>query len=137
MFYPLATVWTVRGSNPGGVECLRPHPDQPWYPPSLLYNGYRVSFPEGKAARGVVLTNNPHSSAEVKERVELCLYTPWVTFTCTDHLIQPLANMRYPALHSICSFVQSFVRGFTQYLDCSHRSSPGTTQDLLQSHFES
>ena len=43
----LATVWTVRGSNAGGDEIFRTSPHQPWGPPSLLYNGYRV-FPGGK-----------------------------------------------------------------------------------------
>ena len=37
----LATGWTVRGSNPGGVEIVRTCPDRPWSPPRLLYNGYR------------------------------------------------------------------------------------------------
>jgi hypothetical protein len=37
------------GSNPGGVEIFRTHPDRPWGPHSLLYIGYRV-FPGGKAA---------------------------------------------------------------------------------------
>jgi hypothetical protein len=36
------------GSGCGG-EIFRTHPDRPWGPPSLLYNGYRV-FPGGKAA---------------------------------------------------------------------------------------
>jgi hypothetical protein len=48
-------------------------PEQPWVPPSLLYNGYRV-FPGGKrSGRGV---DHPAlSSAEVKERVELHFYS--------------------------------------------------------------
>jgi hypothetical protein len=37
------------GSNPGGREIFRTRPDRPWGPPSLLYNGYRVS-PGGKVA---------------------------------------------------------------------------------------
>jgi len=41
----LATGCTVRRSNPSGGEIFRTLPDQPWGPPSLLYNGYRVSFP--------------------------------------------------------------------------------------------
>jgi hypothetical protein len=49
LFSTLAMSWTVWGSNPGGGEILRTHPDWPWGPPSLLYNGYRV-FPGGKAA---------------------------------------------------------------------------------------
>ena len=35
--------------NPSGGEIFCTHPDRPWGPPSLLYNGYRV-FPRGKAA---------------------------------------------------------------------------------------
>jgi hypothetical protein len=31
-------------------EISPPHPDRPWGPPSLLYNGYRV-IPGSKAAR--------------------------------------------------------------------------------------
>ena len=45
-------------------------------PPSLLYNGYRVFLPGVKRpGRGI---DQPHqSSAEVKERVELYLYSPF------------------------------------------------------------
>jgi hypothetical protein len=49
--------------------------DRSWGPPSLLYNGYRVSFQGVKRPwRGV--DHPPSSSAEVKERVELYLYFP-------------------------------------------------------------
>jgi hypothetical protein len=55
-------------------EIFRTRPDRPWGPPSLLYNGYRVSFPVAKRpGRGV--DHPPPSSAEVKERVELYLYS--------------------------------------------------------------
>ena len=54
----LATVWTIRGSNPGGGEIFRTCPDRLWGPPSLLYNGYRV-FPGLKSGRGVTLTPHP------------------------------------------------------------------------------
>jgi hypothetical protein len=67
--------WTVRGSNPGGGEIFRIHPDRPWGPPSLLYNGYRVSFP-GIMRPGRGVDHPPSSSARVKERVELYLYSP-------------------------------------------------------------
>ena len=54
-----------------GGEKFRTHPDWPWGPPSPLYNGYRA-FP---------------SSAEVKERVELYLYShsgsSWRVLGCT------------------------------------------------------
>ena len=65
----------VQGSNPGVGEISCSHPDRPWSPPSLLYNGYRVSFPGVKRlGRGV--DHPPPSSARVKERVELYLYSP-------------------------------------------------------------
>ena len=41
----------VRGSNPTGGEIFRTRPDRPWGTPSLLYNGYRVSFPWVKQPR--------------------------------------------------------------------------------------
>ena len=37
------------GSNPGGGEIFRTHPDRPWGPTNLLYNGYQV-LPGDKAA---------------------------------------------------------------------------------------
>jgi hypothetical protein len=71
----LPTDWTVRRSNPGGGEIFRTFPDRPWEPPSLLYNGYRV-FPGGKVRPGRNADPSPPSSAEVKSRVELHLYSP-------------------------------------------------------------
>jgi hypothetical protein len=57
-----------------GGEIFPTRPDRPWGPCSLLYNGYRV-FPGGKAAWAWRLPPTP-SSADVKERVELYLYSP-------------------------------------------------------------
>jgi hypothetical protein len=68
------TVWTVRGSNPGGGETFRTCPDRPCGPPSLLYNGYRV-FTGGKLRPGRDADPSPPSNAEVKNRVELYLYS--------------------------------------------------------------
>jgi hypothetical protein len=49
-----------------GGEIFRTPPDWPWGPPSLLYNGYRVSFPEVKGpVRGV--EHPSPSRAEVKK----------------------------------------------------------------------
>jgi len=70
----LATSWTVRGSNPGGGEIFRTCPDWPWGPPSLLHNEYRV-FTGSKVAGEWCWPPTP-SSAEVKEQVELYLYSP-------------------------------------------------------------
>jgi len=64
----------IQGSNPGEGEVFRTGADRPWGPPSLLCNGYRVFFPGVKRpGRGV--EHPPPSSAEVKERVELNLYS--------------------------------------------------------------
>ena len=69
------TVTTVRGSNAGGGETFCTRPDRPWCPSSLLQNRYRVSLPGVKRpGRGV--NHPPPSNAEVKERVELYLYSP-------------------------------------------------------------
>ena len=65
---------TRYGQEDPGIESgwrldFRVRPDRSWGPPSLLYNGYRVSFSEVKrTGRGV--HHPPTSSAEVKERVE-------------------------------------------------------------------
>ena len=71
----LATGWTVWESNPGAGEIFHTGPDWLWDPPSLLYNGYQVSFLWIRQLwRGV--DQPPHSSTEVKERLELYLYCP-------------------------------------------------------------
>ena len=77
------------GSNPGRGEIFRACPDQPWGPPSLLYNGYRV-FPGGKVRPWRVIDRPPPSSAKVKERVELYLYL---------HLLPLWAFMVYSWVH--------------------------------------
>jgi len=71
----IATAYGLEGSNPGGGEIFRTCPDRPWGPSSLLYSGYRV-FPGGKVLPGRDSDPLPPSSAEVKNRVELYLYSP-------------------------------------------------------------
>jgi hypothetical protein len=56
-----------------GGEIFRTRPDRPWDPPSLLYNGYRVF--SGVEASGAWRWPPIPSSTEVKERVELYLYS--------------------------------------------------------------
>jgi len=58
-----------------GGEIFRTCPDRPWGPPSLLCNGYRV-IPRGKVRLGRDADPSPPSTAEVKNRVELYLYSP-------------------------------------------------------------
>ena len=61
--------------NPMGARFSAPVQTGPWSPHSLLYNGCRVSFPRVKQpGRGI--DHPPPYTAEVKERVELYLYSP-------------------------------------------------------------
>jgi hypothetical protein len=69
------TIWTVRGSNPGGGEIFCTCPDQPWGPPILLCNGYRV-FPGGRKRPGRDADPSPLLEPRSKNRVELYLYSP-------------------------------------------------------------
>jgi len=68
--------WTVWGWNPSRGEVSRIQLDRPWGPSSALYNGYRI-IAGGKAV-GAWCNQPPLSSAEVKERVELYVYSPSV-----------------------------------------------------------
>jgi hypothetical protein len=87
----LATGWTVRGSNRGGVDNFRTRPDRPWVSPSLLYSGYRVSFADVNwPGRGV--NHPPSSSVEVKERVELYV------FSISGHS-WPILRQTFPILY--------------------------------------
>jgi hypothetical protein len=56
----------VPGIKSRWCEISRTCPDQPWGPPSLLYNGYRV-FSGGKASRNVALTTHPHLAPRLKK----------------------------------------------------------------------
>jgi hypothetical protein len=71
--------WLLPGPSgdriPVGGEIFRTCLYRPWGPPSLLYNGYRV-FPGGKERPERDADPLPFSSALVKERVELCFYSP-------------------------------------------------------------
>ena len=71
------------GSNPGKGEIFLNRPDRPWEPTTLPYNGYRVSCPGvNRSGRYVYLP--PPSSAKVKERVQLYLYSPlWAFVVCS------------------------------------------------------
>jgi hypothetical protein len=65
----LVGIATAYGLDGRGIE------SRSWGPPSLLYNGYRV-FPGCKLRLGRDADPSPPSSAEVKNRVELYLYSP-------------------------------------------------------------
>jgi len=56
-----------------GAEIFRTHPDWPWGPPNLLHG---TRFFPGVKLRGHGVDHPPPSSAGVKERVEIYLYSP-------------------------------------------------------------
>ena len=60
---------------PVGGEIFLVCPERPWGPPSLQYNVYPV-IPGGKVWPGRDADPSPTSSAEIKNRVELYLYSP-------------------------------------------------------------
>jgi hypothetical protein len=65
-------------------EIFLTHPNRPWVPPSLLYNGYRFSFTSLNRL-GSKVNHPPTSSAEVKERVGRYLYFPsWPSCPVTE-----------------------------------------------------
>jgi hypothetical protein len=71
-----------------GGEIFRICPDQPWGPPTLLYNGYRV-FPGGKERPGHDTDPSPPFSAVGHERVELYLYSlygPYGLYRASVHV---------------------------------------------------
>jgi hypothetical protein len=51
-------------------------PDRLWCPPSLLYNGYRGSFPRGKERQGREADHSSPSSAEIVNEQELYSSSP-------------------------------------------------------------
>jgi len=77
----VVSIATSYGLDGPGIECRwgasfsAPVQTGPGFPPSLLYNGYRV-FPGVKERPGRDVNPSPPSSAIGHERVELYLYSP-------------------------------------------------------------
>ena len=67
---------TVRGSNPsGGGEISRARSGRPWDILSFPHNGWRCFFSPAVKRPGRSFHHAPRSRAEVKQRVELYIYS--------------------------------------------------------------
>ena len=75
--------WTVQDRIPAGVIFFAPVQIGPGAHPSFLYNGYQVSLPGAKRP-GCDTNQPPPSRAKVKERAQLCFYSPlWAFMACS------------------------------------------------------
>jgi hypothetical protein len=119
-----------RGSNPDGGKIFLTRPDKPWCPPSLLYNGYRV-FPGDKADGAWRWPPTP-SSAEVKESVELYLYStsrpswpvmgwslplplPFPTICLNTSTCIPSRSDQYNQGNRLPTYFERYIPGETHY----------------------
>ena len=99
-----------------GGEIFRTRLDRTWGPPSPLYNGYRV-FPGGKERPGRGVDHPAPSSAEVKERVALYLYSPSGTSWSVLGLPLPLYQLLPTFVNQLLStFVYQLVSTFVYQL---------------------
>jgi len=115
----MGTGWTVWGSNPGVDEIYRTRPDRPWVPPSLLYHKYRVFPGVKRSGRGV---DHPTlSSAEIQERVELYLYSPFGPSW-------PVLGWTLPCRQWLSYITTSYFMSALCYLKCRHDSLSGFSQ---------
>ena len=73
----LTTGWTVRDRILVRTR-FSTRPDQPWGPPSFLYNGYRV-FPGGKVRPGRAADHSPPLVPRSCNSRAIPLPTLWVT----------------------------------------------------------
>ena len=92
--YKMATGWTVRGSIPSRDENFRTRPDWTCGPPSLLYNGYRVSFP-GVERQGRGADHPPHLSPRLKKEQSYASTPLWAFMACSSG-IKKMKELVYP-----------------------------------------
>jgi hypothetical protein len=77
-------------------EFFRTRPDRPWGPPSLLYNGYRVSFP-GVKRPGCGANHTPHLAPSTKSRATPVLPI-WAFMHCYRATFTFTSRRSYPEL---------------------------------------
>jgi len=105
----------VKGLNPGSGEICPTHPSQLQGPPSLLFNGYHVSFLEVKQP-GYGIKHPPPSRTKVKERVELDFLSgpswPVIGQTLPLYLISQAIFGQVTSLHPLaCKVILCLIWG--------------------------
>jgi hypothetical protein len=100
----------VRGSNSGGAEISHTRPDRPWGPPSLLYNGYQVSF-QGIKRPGRGFDPHPNIAARWKNGALLPLPSrlSWL-------VVGWALPFLFIPLRTVCIFLASISRETANYL---------------------
>ena len=72
------------GSNPCGGDIFQTRPDRPRGPLTILYNAYRLSYPEGGMRQGHGVDHPLLYSTKVKEKVYLYLHLSYIpSWQCT------------------------------------------------------
>jgi hypothetical protein len=106
--------------TPGGGEILCTCPDRPRGSSGLLYNGYWVSFLGPKRPwRGV--EHQPLSSMDIKEWVELYLYSPYlplwhvIGWTLPSSLVKHCSPVMADGLTGCCLDVEHFFLVIVSY----------------------
>ena len=125
----LITGWTFRDVIPLGAV-FSAHVHRPWDPPSLLYNGYRVSFPWWRG-RGVASNSHPHLAPRSQKENSYTLPSSgpsWPTLEWTLPLTH-LAEINY------CTHTHKQSNSSTTAVD--HITLLRTAQMQYQNHYYS
>ena len=115
--------WTLRESNHREGEIFHTRPDRLWGP----INGYRISFSRVKRP-GRDVNHPPPSSAEVKERVELYLYSSFENSQAVLGWNLPSNFLPYPYWFWVLSAPMS--KKLVTLTNAHSRSRPGNLQFL-------
>jgi len=102
----IATCYGLGGPrivSPGGGETFCTRPDEPWGPPSLLYNGYQV-FPSRKVAGGMALTSHHHLLPRFFTAIPLLHF--WVFVACSRWTLPFTVLIHFPGIQSACRMFQ-------------------------------
>ena len=136
-------------SNPGGGKIFHTHPGWSWGPPSLLYNGYQLTFP-GLKWLGWGIDHPPPFSTQVKKSRAIplfpsgqsCLVVGWTFTIIKSNMKVTLMKYILNPYHEGCSHANFSVKSTAAYswiLKCNpcgrlntiHNIYPNTRQHPL------